>query len=83
MNKMMLQFPTSFGDAVKQVFVGSGRVASPDLQNLSDKGLEDIGLVRLRTGFDAIKPLYLRSWRDVTPRRPSTSTYFGRRRLPG
>jgi uncharacterized protein YjiS (DUF1127 family) len=44
---------------VKQVFVGSPRVASPDLQNLSDKALEDIGLVRLRTDFEAIKPFYL------------------------
>jgi hypothetical protein len=59
MNKMMLSFPTSFGEALKLVFVGTARVASPDLQNLSDKGLEDIGLVRLRADFDAIKPFYL------------------------
>jgi hypothetical protein len=58
-NKMMLKFPNSFGEAVKQVFVGAPRVASPDLQNLSDKDLEDIGLVRLRTDFEAIKPFYL------------------------
>ncbi len=51
MNKIMLKFPTGFGEAVKQVFVGGARVASPDLQNFSDKGLEDIGLVRLRTDF--------------------------------
>ena len=59
MNKMMLKFPNSFGEAVKQVFVGPPRIASPDLQNLSDKDLEDIGLVRLRTDFEAIKPFYL------------------------
>ncbi len=59
MNKMMLKFPTCFGEAVKQVFVGTDRVASSDLQNLSDKALQDIGLVRLRTDFEAIKPFYL------------------------
>lgn len=59
MNKMTLKFPMSFGEAVKQVFVGAARVASPDLQNFSDKDLEDIGLVRLSTDFEAIKPFYL------------------------
>jgi hypothetical protein len=58
MNKMTLKCPNSFGEAVKQVFVGGPRVASPDLQNLSDKDLEDIGLVRLRTDFEAVKPFY-------------------------
>ena len=33
MRKMTLRVPTSFGEALKQVFVGSARVASPDLQN--------------------------------------------------
>jgi hypothetical protein len=55
-NKMMLKFPVNFGEALRQVFVGTPRVASPDLQNLSDKALEDIGLVRLRTDFEAVKP---------------------------
>jgi hypothetical protein len=59
MNKMTLKFPHSFSEAVKQVFVGAPRVASPDLQNLSDKDLEDIGLVRVRTDFEAVKPFYL------------------------
>ncbi len=59
MSKMMLKFPINFGEAVKQVFVGTPRVASSDLQNLSDRALEDIGLVRLRTDFEAIKPFYL------------------------
>jgi len=60
MSKMTLKFPMNFGEAVKQVFVGGApRVASADLQNLSDKDLEDIGLVRLRTDLEAVKPFYL------------------------
>jgi hypothetical protein len=59
MSKLTLKSPTSFVEAVKQVFVGTPHVAAPDLQNLSDKLLEDVGLVRLRTDFDAIKPFYL------------------------
>ncbi|MGB8743270.1 MAG: hypothetical protein WCD52_24385 [Xanthobacteraceae bacterium] len=59
MDKMTLKFPMSFGEAVKQVFVGAPRVASPDLQNLNDKDLEDIGLVRHRADFEAIKPFHL------------------------
>lgn len=59
MTKMTLRFPHSFGEALKQVFVGAPHVASPDLDNLTDKDLEDIGLVRLETDFDAIKPFYL------------------------
>lgn len=59
MSKMTLKFSMSFGEAVKQVFVGASCVASPDLHNLSDKDLEDIGLVRLRTDFEAVKPFYL------------------------
>jgi hypothetical protein len=46
MNTMMPRFPTSFGEALKQVFVGGLHVASPDLQNLSDRCLADIGLTR-------------------------------------
>jgi hypothetical protein len=59
MTKMMLQVPASFAEALKQVFVSTSHVASPDLQNLSDKDLEDIALVRLQTDFEAIKPFYL------------------------
>jgi hypothetical protein len=59
MNRMMLKFPTSFGEALKQVFVGRHHVASPDLQNLSDRCLSDIGLTRYRTNFDAVKPSWL------------------------
>jgi hypothetical protein len=59
MTKMILQVPVSFAEALKQVFVSAPRVASPDLQNLSDKDLEDIGLVRLTTDLEAIKPFYL------------------------
>jgi uncharacterized protein YjiS (DUF1127 family) len=59
MNKMIPKFPTSFGEAVKQVFVGSHRAASPDLRDLSDQGLVDIGLTRRTTDFEAAKPFWL------------------------
>ncbi len=59
MKKMMLKFPINFGEAVKQVFVGTCRVASPDLQDLSDRGLADIGLSRRRTDFEATKPFWM------------------------
>ena len=59
MNSMMLKFPTSFGEAVKQVFVGRRNVASPDLQNLNDRCLVDIGLTRGRNSFEAAKPFWL------------------------
>ena len=58
MNKMSLKFPTSFGEAVKQVFVGRRNVASPDLQNLNDKCLADIGLTRRRNNFETAKPFW-------------------------
>jgi hypothetical protein len=59
MNKMMLKFPTSFGEVVKQIFVGGRDVAPPALQDLSDKGLADIGLTRRRTDFEAAKPFWM------------------------
>jgi hypothetical protein len=59
MNKMMLKFPTTFGEAVKQVFVGGRKVASPDLQNLNDRCLADIGLTRGRNNYEATKPFWL------------------------
>jgi hypothetical protein len=59
MNKMILKFPTNFGEAVKQVFVGGARAASPDLRDLSDQGLADVGLTRRRTDFEAAKPFWL------------------------
>jgi len=59
MNKMLLKFPTSFGEAVKQVFVGRPDVVSPDLQNLNDRCLEDIGLTRRRNNSEATKPFWL------------------------
>jgi hypothetical protein len=59
MNKMMLKFPTSLGEALTQVFVGRHYVASPVLQNLSDRCLADIGLTRCRTNFDAVKTSWL------------------------
>ena len=59
MNKLTLKFPTSFGEASKQVLVRGYHVASPDLQNLSDRCLADMGLTRCRTNFEAIKPSWL------------------------
>ena len=59
MDRMMLKFPTSFGEALTQVFGARHHVASPDLQNLSDRCLSDIGLTRCRTNFDAVKPAWL------------------------
>jgi hypothetical protein len=59
MNKMMLMFPTSFGEAVKQLFVGGRQVASLDLQDLNDRGLADIGLARRRMDFEAAKPFWM------------------------
>jgi hypothetical protein len=60
MSKIKLQVPASLSEALRQVFVGTPHVASPDLQNLSDKVVsEDIGLVRLGTDFEASKPFYL------------------------
>lgn len=59
MNKIMLRFPTSFGEALKQVFVGRHHVACPDLQNVSDRCLADIGLTRCRTNSEAVKPFWL------------------------
>jgi hypothetical protein len=59
MNKMMLKFPISFGEAVKQVFFGGCKVASSDLQNLNDRCLADIGLTRGRNNSEAAKPFWL------------------------
>jgi hypothetical protein len=59
MNKMMLKFPTSFGEALKQVFVGGHHVASTDLRDLSDRWLADIGLTRRHTSLDAAKPFWM------------------------
>jgi hypothetical protein len=58
MNKMLLEFPTSFGEAVKQVFVVRRNVASPDLQNLNHRCLADMGLVRRRNNFETAKPFW-------------------------
>jgi hypothetical protein len=55
----VLKFPTTFSEALKQVFLGGHCVASPDLQNLSDRCLADMGLSRSRHNFDAIKPCWL------------------------
>jgi hypothetical protein len=59
MSKMLLNVPSSFRETVRQVFVGGPRVTSPDLQNLSDRCLLDIGLTRTRADFEASKPSWL------------------------
>jgi uncharacterized protein YjiS (DUF1127 family) len=59
MSKMLFKFPTSIGEAARQVFVGRRNVASPDLQNLSDRGLADIGLSRCQNNLEAAKPFWL------------------------
>ena len=59
MDKMVREFPTSFGETVKQIFVGRRNVASPDLQNLNDRCLADIGLTRRRNNSEAAKPFWL------------------------
>jgi hypothetical protein len=59
MNKMMLKLPTTFGEAVKWVFVGGRKLASPDLQDLDDRCLADIGLTRRRNNYETAKPFWL------------------------
>jgi hypothetical protein len=59
MNKTMLKFPTTFGEAVKQVFVGGRKLASSDLQNLNERCLADIGLIRCPNNYEAAKPFWL------------------------
>lgn len=59
MSKLTLKMPASFGEAFRQVFsVGSG-VRAPDLRDLNDRGLVDIGLSRRRHDFEAAKPFWL------------------------
>jgi hypothetical protein len=62
MEKMMLKFPTSFGEAVEQVFVGGRHVASADLRDLSDRGLADIGLTGRHADFEGAKPFWIASF---------------------
>jgi hypothetical protein len=59
MSKIMLKVPTNLNAALTQVFVGRPRVFCADLRDLSDKALEDIGLTRRRTNFEAVKPFWL------------------------
>ena len=59
MTKMMLKVPTSFGEALMQVFAGGRYVSSPDLRCLSDRCLADIGLTHRRTDFEAARPFWL------------------------
>jgi hypothetical protein len=58
--KMTLRMPSFFGlCGVKRLFIGCQRVDSPDLRNLSDRCLEDIGLTPAKTDFEAAKPFWL------------------------
>jgi len=59
MSKIMLQVPANLSGALKQVFVGSPHTASPDLHAFSDEGLADVGLMRRRIRFEAVKPIWL------------------------
>jgi hypothetical protein len=59
MSKLTLKMPGSFGEAVTQVFAGGSRVPAPDLKDLSDRGLADIGLIRRRVDFEAARPFWL------------------------
>jgi hypothetical protein len=59
MSKILLNVPSSFREAVRQAFVGGSRVTSPDLENLSDRCLLDIGLTRSRADFEASKPSWI------------------------
>jgi hypothetical protein len=60
MRKMILKMPSFFGIcAVKRLFIGGHRIDSPDLRNLSDRCLEDIGLSPGKKDFEAAKPFWL------------------------
>ena len=59
MGKILLNVPSSFRKAVRQVLFNGPRVTSPDLQNLSDRCLLDIGLIRSRMDFEASKHSWL------------------------
>jgi hypothetical protein len=45
--------------ASRRCFIGGLRFDSPDLRNLSDRSLEDIGLTPCKTDFEASKPFWL------------------------
>lgn len=58
MSKLMLRLPTGFSAAFKQVFVAGSGLPAPDLRDLSDRGLVDIGLIRRKSDFEAAKPFW-------------------------
>jgi hypothetical protein len=58
MGKLTLKMPANFG-ALRQVFAAGSGVPAPDLRDLSDRGLKDIGLIRRRSDFEAAKPFWL------------------------
>jgi len=56
----MLKMPSLFRlCGVKRLSIGGQRVDSPDLRNLSDRCLEDIGLSPAKTDSEAAKPFWL------------------------
>jgi hypothetical protein len=56
----MLKMLSCFGfGAAKRELVGCLSFDSPDLRNLSDRSLEDIGLPPRKTDLDASKPFWL------------------------
>jgi len=59
MSKLTLKMPASFGEAFRQVFAAGSGLPAPDLRDLSDRGLADIGLIRRRSDFEAAKPFWL------------------------
>jgi hypothetical protein len=60
MRKMMLRFRAFLGFVARSdSLIGGQRVDSPDLRNLSDRCLEDIGLTPAETDFEASKPFWL------------------------
>jgi hypothetical protein len=56
----MLKMLSCFGlGAARRGLIGCRRFDSPDLRNLSDRSLEDIGLTPRNTDLDASKPFWL------------------------
>ena len=56
----MLKILSSFGlGSARRGLIGRRRFDSPDLRNLSDRSLEDIGLPPRKTDLDASKPFWL------------------------
>lgn len=59
MSKLTVKMPASFGEASRQVFAAGSGVPAPDLRDLSDRDLADIGLIRRRSVFEVAKAFWL------------------------